>query len=259
LAQAFQHYCKEEGWRVAYITVSEGFAKWAIQHVSGSLMAVAEELVVDPHVDRKTGTKERNLRNKVKIAQRAGVTVHEYLGNEPALENAIEEVGNAWLKGRKGAQLYLAQVQLFAERLGKRWFYARHGEGIVGVALLNQLSARNGWLMQLLLISPDAPNGTSEQLVTATLQALRSEGCRFLSFGAAQSEELGEMIGIHPVIQWLARMGFQAMKRIYHLDRRRDYWKKYQPQSEGSYILFSEKRVGLREGLSVIRALNGGI
>src|SRR4029079_10605435 len=113
--------------------------------------------------------------------------------------------------------------------------YARHGQDIVGVLLLSELEARQGWLLQFLMTLPDAPNGTSEQLVVSALQTLQAENCHFLSFGVAQIEELGEIIGLNIFSAWLGRLAFKAAKRIFHLDRRRRYWRKFQPHKERSY------------------------
>jgi len=192
----------------------------------------------------------------VNNALRAGIGVHEYVDLNPALEQAIEHVGIAWLKGRQGPQLYLAQVRLFAERKGKRWFYAQHGESIVGALLLNQVEVRQGWLVQFLMTTPEAPIGTSEQLVISALNTLRDEGCHFLSFGAAQGQKLGEIMGLGIISAWLARTAFKVFKKVFHLDKRRRYWRKFRPHTEPAYLVFSASRVGFREIFGVMRALN---
>jgi lysylphosphatidylglycerol synthetase-like protein (DUF2156 family) len=256
LTQAFHQYCQEKHLRVAYITVSERFAKWAIKNICGSLIEIGEELYVDPHNNPKSGTKGRALRNKVNNAQRAGLLVNEYLGNNPELEKEIEQVGISWLKSRRGPQIYLAQVQLFAERTGKRWFYARYQEHLVGVLLLNRIEARQGWLLQLMMTTPEAPVGTSELLVMSALHTLQREDCHFFTFGVAQCGELGEIIGLSRFSDWLARIVFKGAKRIFHLDKRRRYLKKFQPQKEASYVLFSEAKIGFRDVSNIMRGLN---
>lgn len=256
LVRAFHKFCKEKGWRVAYVTASERFAKWSIKHTCGSLIETGEELTLDPHRNPRSGAKGRALRNKVNNSIRAGIEVLEYTGFNNELQKNIEQVGVIWLSERKGPQIYLAEVDLFAERTGKRWFYAKHGENIVGVLQLNKLEARQGWSLHLVMTVPSAPMGTSEQLVLSAINALKEEGCHFLTFGISQAENLGEMQGIGICSEWIARSVFKLAKRVFHLDTRRRFWRKFQPQKENSYLLFSEPGIRLSNLLSVMRSLN---
>lgn len=256
LAKSFHNYCEEKGWSIVYVTASEKFAKWAMKNTCHSLVEAGEELILDPHINPRSGTKGRALRNKVNNSLRAGIEVSEFTSRDKLLQTAIEQVGVAWLAGRKGPQIYLAKVDLFAERTGKRWFYAKHGNDIVGVALLNHVESRQGWSLHLLMTTPDAPLGTSEQLVLSVINALREEGCGFLTFGIVQKEELGQIEGVGLFAQGLARSFFKVAKRVFHLDTRRRFWRKFQPQNEKSYLVFSDRGIGVRNVLSVMRALN---
>lgn len=256
LVQAFHRYCQEKKWRIVYVTASAKFSRWAIKNVCGSLIEIGEELAMDPYKISNTGTRNRAIRNKINNAKRANVAVREYLTSDPALEKKIEEVGQSWLRGRSGPQIYLSQVQLFAERKGKRWFYAHQGERLVGVILLHQIEARKGWLLEFLMTTPDAPLGTSEQLILSVLKSLQTENCRYLTFGVVQGEELGEIIGLKTFSAWLARMIFKSAKRIFSLHGRRRFWRKFHPETEPSYLLFSEPKITLRDARSVLRALN---
>lgn len=256
LVKSFHRFCKEKDLRIIYLTVSEGFAKWAVKHVCSCLIEVCEELSVDPFRNPKSGSKGRALRNKINLAMRAGIQISEYIGGDVQLEKAMEQVGVSWLKARQGPQIYIGHVELFVTRTGKRWFYARQGDQIVGTLLLHRVEARHGWLVQFLMTTPDAPQGTSEQLVMSALNNLQTEGCRFLSFGAVQIESLGEIIGLGWLFEKMARILFKIAKKMFHLDQRRRYWRKFQPQKEPSYVLFSESKRSLRELQSIKRAFN---
>lgn len=256
LAFAFQEFCKAQSLTVVYAAVSKRFSDWAMGNISGAKVEVAEELVVDPQNDPSVGQEGRMLRKKVKHSASEGVTVEEYIGQDPEIESGIERVGRDWLQGRKGPQIFLAHVHLFEERLGKRWFYARQNGKIVGALLLNQLEALDGWVLYLLMAAPEAANGTSENLVMHAIAKLRAEGCRYLSLGGAPAEKMGEIAGLGSISAWIARNGFNASKKFFGLDGRRIYWKKYLPESKPSYLLFSQPKIGLREIISLLRAMN---
>lgn len=257
LAEAFQRYCQVRNWRNIYATVSERFALWAINHISSAAVQVGEELIFNPRRNPETGAIARKLRNKVSHARHSGVIVNEYTMRNKPLESAIEQVASSWLKSRHGPQIYLSHVNLFAERTGKRWFYACQEGRIVGVLLLNQLVARQGWLVNMVMATPDASPGTSELLVISALDALRFEGTSLVTVGTLPLERLDKIVGLGWFSRWMARTSFQVAKRIFPINGRLKYWQKFQPhQSEGSYLLFSHSNVGLRDLAGVMSALN---
>lgn len=256
LAKAFSEHCKERKMPIVYITVSASFAQSAYSLVSHSMLEVVDELVFDPQNDPKKGSKGRLLRGKVSQAVRFGITAHEYLTQNNELEKEIESVGESWLKAREGPQIYLAPVNLFSSRLGKRWIYARYQGKVIGVVFLHQIAARNGWLLQLLLTTPDAPNGTSEFLVTSTIETLRKEGCTYLTFGSALKHEIGLIKGLGKPSSYLARIIYRSAKKVFPLDGRRKYWKKFSPEPEASFLLFEGTKLSFKEMAAIMKALN---
>ena len=260
LATAFHRFTKAENRVVVYIATSKAFAYWAVEKVCSSLVEFGRELILDPSMDprKRTGDNASLVRRKVKQAAREGVVVHEYKGNDPALEREIVQVGDQWLQGRKGHQVHISDVYLFDNRPGKRWIYGKRGDKIVAVLTLNRLDEQKGWLLNHLMITPDAPNGTSELLVVTALEILEKEGCRFVTVGTVTVPELGEIIGLGKFSTWLARSGFKAATKVVHLDGLYTFWGKYAPESRPAYLLFSRKRIGFREILGLKNALYGG-
>lgn len=256
LTEAFHHFCREQNLSPIYTTVSKEFADWAYERFKGALVEVAEELVVDPQNDPSLGQEGRMLRKKVKHSIAEGVAVYEYDQHDPVLEKAIEEVAEKWLGGRKGPQIFLSHVHLFEEKTGKRCFYAKQHGKIVGALLMNQLESMKGWVIYLLMATPDAAHGTTEQLVMRAIESLRKEGCRFLSLGGTPAVQMGAVKGLGLFSSWVARSGFNLSKKFFGLDKRRVYWKKYMPVSRSSYLLFSQSKIGFREVVGLLRAFN---
>lgn len=260
LTKAFHRFCHEKGWSIIYITVSKSFASWAIKNVCNVLVEFGEEMTIDPHADpkKKEGGHARLVRKKVRHALNEGAAVQEYpLNNHnPQLEHEMTQVGIKWLAARQGPQIHIAHLRLFEDRIGKRWFYAKQGERVIGVLVLNQLQSKNGWLFNHLLTVPDAPSGTPELLVTTALDALHQEECHFVTFGAVPGEKLGEIIGISKFSTWLSKKIFQASRKIFNLGGRKAFWEKFHAESETSYLLFSEPYISIRQILALMRALN---
>lgn len=256
LAKAFSEHCEERKRPIIYITVSSSFATSAHSVVSHSMLEVVDELVFDPQNDPKKGSKGRLLRGKVSQATRFGITAHEYLAQDDELEKEIESVGESWLNAREGPQIYLAPVNLFSSRLGKRWIYAKYQGKVIGVVFLHEIAAKKGWLLQLLLTTPDAPNGTSEFLVTSAIEILRKEGCTYLTFGSALKQEIGLIKGLGKPSSYLARIIYRGAKKVFPLDGRRKYWKKFSPEPEASFLLFESTKLSLKEIVAIMKALN---
>lgn len=259
LAQAFHRFTDSKRLRVIYIAASRAYAHWAIGNVCGAIIEFGEELVFNPPTDprKNTGTYGSLVRRKTKQAHREGVAVHEYIPHDAALESAIELVKEQWLLSRRGLQVHLSNAHLFTDRMGKRWFYAKQGDRVIGVIALNHLQARNGWLINHLMVIPEAPNGVHELLMTSALEALEKEGYPFATVGAIAASQLGEIRGLSKFASLIARMAFKIASKAIHLEGLNTFWGKFHPKSEPAYLIFSRKRIGIREMLSLKRAMSG--
>ncbi|OJU82005.1 MAG: hypothetical protein BGO10_03930 [Chlamydia sp. 32-24] len=259
LTYAFHEYCKLHNRKVVYVTATKKFSEWAMLNVCKGLIEFGEELISDPFHDPSEGKEGRMLRKKMNHAMREGAVVKEYITPNLELEKKMEEAAQNWLKARQGPQIYLSQVQVFNPKVGKRWFYATHQNTIVGVLVLNELQANQGWLVNLLMATPEAPHGTSELLIMSAMQTLKNEGCHVLSFGAVPTDELGIIKGMGNLSSKIARNSFKAAMWFFSIKGRRVYWEKFHPVSDPSYILFCGNHVGLREIFGVMKAMNVGM
>lgn len=253
LSQAFHTQSNHSS--VIYVTASEAFSTWALNCVCKGKIETEEELVLNPQNDPTIGPDAHQLRKKLNRAREAHITVEEYLGHNPKLEEALKGVVANWLDGRSGPQIFMAKVDLTFD-LGKRWFFARSEGKLWGTLILHKMDARKGWLIHMVMLEPNAPQGTSETLVVEALKTLANEGCTFATFGATPKKEVGEVDGLKPFSAYVGRKGFNLSKRFFDLDNRRKYWEKYKPQSEKCYILFSKNSIGWREVVGILRAFN---
>lgn len=244
---------------VVYVTASERFTEWALKHLCKAKMEMEEELVINPQNDptRAQGSDAHQLRKKLNRASDAGVAVLEHCCENREREEELKGVAKEWLEERRGPQIYMAKIDLFGEKNGKRWFYAVWEKQIVGVLVLHLLE--KGWLVHMVMCKRSAPQGTSETLVVEVLKKLKEEGCTFVTLGATPKEEIGEISGLSRLSSKLARKIFSFSKRLFELDNRREYWKKYKPQSERRFLLFSRDKIGMKEILGIMRAFNVSI
>lgn len=256
LALAFQKFCSSKNLTVIYFIVSQSFAKWAIHHGSKIMIHIGEEIVFDPTFDPIEGHKGVKLRNAIHHAQHLGLTVKEYIPLDPEIENSIINVGKTWVEARKGPQIYLGNLNFFQNRTNKRWFYLQDDkQKFIGMAVLGKLEAHKGWLLKFLITIPDVPRGASELLMIKIIETLRSENCRYLTYGMVPADSIGEIIGLGTFGAWTAKKVFGLAKWIFHLDKRKIYWHKFHPNAENTYMLLSSPSIGLKEMRALGKAM----
>lgn len=258
LAEGFHRFCQKHNQRLIYLAVSQGFTEWAIQNGLKIAIEFGEELVLDPHHDprARTGGHASLVRQKVRHALKENLLAKEYHGNDAKLENAMKQISQVWLQARHGPQVHISHLSLFANRLGKRWFYAIQGERVVGVLLMNQLQAYQGWLINRVIIPPHAPHGAPELLITTALETLASEGCHFVTFGVVPRTELGNIMGLGTCGIWIFRGLYKFAKKVFYLGGTKAFWEKFYPQNKSTYLLFNGQFIGMRDLFSLIHALN---
>lgn len=256
ITHAFQCYCKEKKINIIYMVASESFAKWLMQQRECKVMVeVGEELIFDPQYDYREGPQASKLRNKIKHCHGLGITVNEYLSHDAKLERAIQQAGNEWLQGRRGPQIYLADLNFFNNRLDKRWFYIQNGTQILGMALLSKIEARKGWLLKFFIVVPGAPRGTSELLMAKVLDTLRDEYCHFMTYGLVPAKDLGEIIGLGKFSSWFIKNLYKMILWFFNLNQRKIFWEKFHPKGERIYLLFSQPYIGFKGIRAIFKSL----
>jgi lysylphosphatidylglycerol synthetase-like protein (DUF2156 family) len=254
LAKAFRQHCKRRGLHTVYTVASDAFATWGVNAGYG-VVEFGSELVVDPSHDPLVGPAAQALRRRVKRAQRDDVVAREYVGYDATLERSLEVAVDAWRRTRRGRQIYLMPLDLFAGRECKRWFYATRGDAIVSVMELVRLESRRGWLLSQLTWTPEAPPGTTELLAVHALQAIGQQGCTYATWGPAPLARLGAIEGLSGFSEKLGRFVYRNTTRAFHLEERNRYHRKFPvARTAGCHLLFDPPRIGVRETLQVLRA-----
>lgn len=262
LAKAFQEFCNAQHHGVIYTIVSQDFAEKASFELAAVTIEFGVKYILDPHINsiKNKGSKAALLRKKVRHALKDGITIHEYHQDEDSyalyIEKHIENVALSWQQKRQGAKADLSNVNIFNNRLGKRWFYAKRGERIIGFLMLSQLETKNGWLLNNIMATQNAPNGLAELLIISTLQVLEREGCHYVLAGPDPSKALGEIRGISNAWAMMTRRLFKCAQYIFHLHGYYTFWDKFLHQTESSYLVFPQKNFRYSSIKALIRSYN---
>jgi lysylphosphatidylglycerol synthetase-like protein (DUF2156 family) len=259
LIKAFHDFCNKEKLSIFYALATKKFVDWSLKAgYCKAAIHIGHEIILNPMNDPKAekGSYASLLRNKCNQVTRKGITIQEYRGTDENLEKKMEELSKSWIENRKGPQIYLLQIDLFKDRSHKRWFYAEDQGKILGILMLNQINFYSGWVINELMLCPDAPTFISECIILAAMDTLRAEGCQFFTVGTMPAQAIEDIKGFSKLTTTIAYLGFKIAKKVFGLHDRQRYWKKFMPKVEPTYILFNKTRIGMRDILGIIKAFN---
>lgn len=262
LAKSFHEFCKDQKHRNIYVMASETFTNDVLHHFGGSAIQIGHEIMIDPSVDTRTltGPYPRRLRHKEQQAMAYGVSIGEYKGGNPEIEQTFIAIAEHWLKNRKGPQIFLLPIDIFAHRDSKRWFYAQKDGKIIGFLMLNAMSGKQIWVLNgSIMLTEQAPNGTSEYLMLYILETLRNEGSTLFSVGTTPSMEIERIEGFGRLTRLLLTGVIKSAHSIFKIQDRQLFWKKFLPRKEPTFITHLAGRMGIREIRALLRALHVNI
>ena len=259
LLSEFHTFCKNFTDNIIYIAASQNFVKNKAFEHHGAFIGMGDEIILNPQRDllKETGTYSSALRQKYRNALGAHLEVLEYRGSDSKLEEELNHVLKSWLENRRGPQIYLFNINIFNYSQNRRWFYARHEGQTIGLLMINRMDKYAGWALNGALITiPDAPKSTSEMMVLSVLEVLKNEGCNFFTIGATPGIEINKTQGFSNFKKSLLKLAFWISQKFFKLSERQRYWKKFKPDKRSMFLIFFNPKVGLKETLAIMKAMN---
>lgn len=189
VAQAFVQVARRRGRRVVFFATEQRF----VQSEGIESLLIGEQPVWDPRnwgrtLERTPSLREQLRRARAKQVRVSAVAEADIASPGAPLRRSIERVIASWVGVKPMPPMgFLVRVDVFEHVRERRLFVARRGERpdaeVVGFAAVIPVYARNGWFIEDLIRSPDAPNGTSELLVDAAMTAAARAGSPYLTLG----------------------------------------------------------------------------
>ncbi|MFO0672886.1 MAG: DUF2156 domain-containing protein [Polyangiaceae bacterium] len=154
-------------------------------------MPIGEAPSWDPSRWEDTLRDARRLREQLRRARAKGVRARvvpasELVDPSGTLRREVEVLVARWLASRRMAPMgFLTDVQIFDFVEERRCIAAERDGELVGLLVAVPVYARDGWLFEDFLRSPDAPNGTVELLIDTAMGCVAAEGSRYVTLGLA--------------------------------------------------------------------------
>ncbi|AKQ63094.1 membrane protein, putative [Myxococcus hansupus] len=252
VAEGFHAAARAAGRRVCFFATEARFH----EHVPMASLSIGEQPVWDPANWDAVVRGSRSLREQLRRARARGVTVREVPAAE--LENprnpvswAVAQLKRRWLLFRRMAPMgFLVKLHPDDFARERHAFLAEVGGKVVGFLSVVPVYARDGWFLQDLLRTADAPNGTSESLVDAAMRAAADRGRRYVTLG------LAPLSG--PVRPWL-RLARTCGRPLFDFEGLRAFKAKFRPDAWVPLLLsYPTPRGGLLAVYDALRAFAQG-
>lgn len=195
-------------------------------------LPLGEQPDLHPAHLRDTFTQSRSLRYQLRRAHNKGVRVRDFqLGDR----DALVALHQRWLSTRRFPPLgfllafdpnvaVAERIVLLAEREGR----------VVGALCALPVPRREGYFVEHLFLDPDAPNGTSEQLLIEASLRFTERGASWFTLG------LVPFSGSVP--RWL-RVAGTLLRPVYRADTLRAFRERLRPDSWSPvYVGYQEER-----------------
>lgn len=242
LVKAFLCSARKAHRIVAFVPATERFAQQAIKE---GLSAI--KIGAAPYFDLQTwnprGNSAKKMRAGVNQAERAGVRIELVEVLTETFKTETTRVCLEWLKSRPAAQTFgwLLALDPFLHFERKKLFAARAGGRLVGLLALSPIPTRNGWYLEDVLRTNDAPQGTADLLVVHALKYLKAEGVALATLGTSPLARDGEdnlSTKDHGVIERALRTVSRRFNTFYNFEGLRTFKGKFVPSWwESEYVL----------------------
>ena len=245
VSDLFLQKARAEGRVVGFMPATEQFAKQ-----SSALGLRAIKIGSAPYFDLTTwaprGDRAKKARAGMNQARRAGVYVNEVFKVDEQLISETTCLCKSWMSTRRSAIKFewLFTVDPFQHKEKKKYFTARDANGrLVAFLAVSPIPARDGWYLEDVLRSKNAPNGTTDLLVVEVLDALKRSGAKLATLGTALMATEGVAdpeINVSPLLSRATSFVAGCFSIFYNFEGVRRFKSKFAPSWwESEYVLVS--------------------
>jgi phosphatidylglycerol lysyltransferase len=263
ITQKFVAYARDKGKLVAFLPTSERFAK----AVAGGGFRI-HKIAASPYFDLQKwdpkGNAAKGLRLGLNRARRAGISVEPVTDISERFRREVGDLCENWLAKRTSGMSFgwLFRLAPFRNEDVKKYFAARDTDGrLVGLVAASPIPARDGWYLEDVLRSADAPNGTPDLLVSEALRNLAAGGARLATLGTVPLLDIDadELTSRSFLLGRVLDITRKNLRPIYNINGLRCFKSRFVPSWwESEYIVVSRGYLrGPRTAIAILRVIFG--
>jgi phosphatidylglycerol lysyltransferase len=220
IVEAFEAFARAQGCRVCYVCAEGRLRRVLAGSAQHSAVAVGAQPVWSPSAWPQIVQHSASLRAQLNRARNKGVSVAPLPAAIGARQPELRVLLREWLGARDWPPMhFLATPAALSGVLEDRMLLvARRAGRAVAFLLASPVAARNGYLVEQIVRSPSAPNGTSELLVDAAMRRFSHQGRAFVTLGlVALAASAAREIGNNPLwLRMLMRWARAHANRFYN-------------------------------------------
>jgi len=173
VAAEFEAEARAAGESVCFFAAEEWFEERWQAHSPRARVVLGAQPVWEPAHWSRVLAGNASLRAQLNRARNKGVQVRPVAPADAERSGELRDVLAEWLAGRGLPPLHFLVESALLDGLGdRRVFLAEVPAGLQGFLLASPVPARSGWLAELVVRRPTAPNGTAELLISTAVQQL---------------------------------------------------------------------------------------
>jgi phosphatidylglycerol lysyltransferase len=264
VSRDFVEYARSRRKVAVFLPSTERFAR-AITSLDVRIHKIGASPYFDLQNWNPRGNCAKHMRVGINRARRARIVVEQVSEITTGFRAEVQTLTKGWLERRAaGIQFgWLFEVAPFENVAAKKYYSARDEDGkLVGVLAASPIPARDGWYLEDVLRSADAPSGTSDLLVFEALTMLKLEGAKLATLGTVPLSTIGtdeistKGVALNRVLGFTRR----NLNTLYNFEGLRCFKSKFVPSWwESEYVVVSRAHfLAPRVGLAIIRSILDG-
>ncbi|MCU0627181.1 MAG: DUF2156 domain-containing protein [Gemmatimonadaceae bacterium] len=237
VARAFEAEAHARRERVLWFGAGERLESLWAHDPSRAFLPLGAQPWWDPRSWSAIVAARRSLRAQLARTRGKGVTVEEWTPARAQASAALRDVLRTWLAARGLPPLhFLVEPQTLDHLDDRRLLVALREGAPIAFMVATPIPARRAWLVEQWPRRPDAPNGTVERLLDATMRVLAAAGAEQVTLGLAPLSVRAPQVplpGGRTLAPWVAlalRWARAHGRRFYDVDGLDAFKAKFAPQ-----------------------------
>ena len=181
----FEAFARSRNCHVCYVAATEAMRALLAVSANHSAITIGAQPAWNPADWPRIVRTRRSVRAQLNRSINKGVQIETFPPADAAHNPGINRVLSEWLRARRLPPMhFLVEPEVLAGVVDRRLLLLARREGrVVAFLVASPVAARNGFLIELLARSPQAPNGTSELLIDAAMSRFADAGCTYATMG----------------------------------------------------------------------------